>query len=101
MRRLGHSGSSQAIPEVEQDNLTAESAQLEAFAVLVLTLDLRRLLADRQVADLSSSMMNAACFMVMTFGYTVSFKMRVNAIYTRQNSLLRYRNQSMSHRMST
>src|SRR5262249_24342839 len=40
------------VPEIEQDHLARVVAQLEGLAVLVLTFDVRRLLADAQVADL-------------------------------------------------
>src|SRR5262249_47773136 len=49
---LGPSGESLVIPEIEQDDLAPVVAQLEALAVLVLALDVRRHLADRQVTNL-------------------------------------------------
>src|SRR5262249_42415844 len=49
---LGPSGESLVIPEVEQDDLAPVVAELEALAVLVLALDVRRHLADRPVTNL-------------------------------------------------
>jgi hypothetical protein len=49
---LGPSGPSQVVPEVEEDNLAAIVAQLEALAVLVVALDVRGRLADSQVTNL-------------------------------------------------
>ena len=51
MGPLGPSGQSVFRPEVEQHHLAPVVAELEPHAVLVLTLDVRRHLADRQVAD--------------------------------------------------
>src|SRR5215471_1265735 len=52
MGPLGPSGASGVVPEVEQHDLATVIAQLEALAVLVLSLDIRRLLTDGQVAEL-------------------------------------------------
>src|SRR5262249_23515072 len=49
---LDPSAKSVLVPEVEQDDFAPVVAEFESLAVLVLAFDLRRLLADQQVAEL-------------------------------------------------